>query len=106
MLDMTQTNLAEAVGITFPQIQKYERGANRVSSSRLQQFSNILNVPVDFFFEGSPKSSEDKENVVADVAKIFATSDGLSLASSFMRIKSRKTRQLIVELVDALVNER
>jgi transcriptional regulator with XRE-family HTH domain len=53
-LDMSQTNLADAVGLTFQQIQKYEQGTNRVSASRMQQFAKILEVPISFFFEGAP----------------------------------------------------
>src|SRR5579863_6449019 len=54
MLGMSQTNLADGVNLTFQQIQKYEKGTNRVSASRMQQFAKILNVPVPFFFEGAP----------------------------------------------------
>ena len=54
MLNMSQTTLADGVGITFQQIQKYEKGTNRVSASRLQQFAKILEVPISFFFDGGP----------------------------------------------------
>ena len=54
MLDMSQTQLGDALGITFQQIQKYEKGANRISASRLQHISQILQVPVPFFFDGAP----------------------------------------------------
>jgi transcriptional regulator with XRE-family HTH domain len=54
MLDMSQTDLADALGLTFQQVQKYEKGSNRISASRLQHISQILQVPVPFFFEGAP----------------------------------------------------
>src|SRR5712675_2924862 len=54
MLGMNQTKLGDALGITFQQVQKYEKGANRISASRLQHISHILQVPVPFFFEGAP----------------------------------------------------
>ena len=57
MLDMSQTNLADALGLTFQQVQKYEKGTNRIGASRLQQISQILQVPVPFFFEGAPAAS-------------------------------------------------
>src|SRR4249920_3037975 len=56
MLDMSQTDLGDALGLTFQQVQKYEKGANRVGASRLQHLSQILQVPVPFFFEGAPAS--------------------------------------------------
>ena len=57
MLDMSQTDLANALGLTFQQVQKYEKGSNRISASRLQHISQILQVPVPFFFEGAPAAS-------------------------------------------------
>jgi len=57
MLDMSQTDVADALGLTFQQVQKYEKGANRIGASRLQHLSQILQVPVPFFFEGAPAAS-------------------------------------------------
>jgi len=57
MLDMSQTDVADALGLTFQQLQKYENGSNRISASRLQHLSQILQVPVSFFFEGAPAAS-------------------------------------------------
>ena len=56
MLGMTQTGLADAVDLTFQQIQKYEKGTNRISASRMQQFARVLDVPMSFFFEGAPEA--------------------------------------------------
>ena len=57
MLAMSQTKLGDALGLTFQQVQKYENGTNRIGASRLEQISNILQVPVAFFFEGAPQAS-------------------------------------------------
>src|SRR6516164_11762641 len=57
MLAMSQTQLGDALGLTFQQVQKYEKGTNRMGASRLQQMSDILQVPVEFFFEGAPNAS-------------------------------------------------
>ena len=70
LLGMTQTSLGEAIGLTFQQVQKYERGTNRISSSRLYELSRVLDVPVEFFFEEMPPavaaSSPAQERVVAE----------------------------------------
>ena len=60
MLAMSQEKLGAALGLTFQQVQKYERGANRIGASRLQQMSDILQVPVEFFFEGAPNTESLK----------------------------------------------
>ena len=105
MLNMSQTDLGDAVDITFQQIQKYENGTNRISSSRLQQFSNLLDVPVSFFFEGLPNVSKGKPGIPVDIVEMFSTRDGLRLAKSFLKIQEPKTRRQIVQLVDAIVSK-
>ena len=107
MLGMSQEKLGDALGLTFQQVQKYEKGTNRIGASRLQQISNILQVPVSFFFEGAPdvpaKSSELAEAPSPMyVADFLATSDGLALTRAFMRIKDSKLRRKIVELVEQM----
>ena len=105
MLGMSQSELAKGVNLTFQQIQKYEKGSNRISSSRLQEFCNILNVQVPFFFEGSPNEATGELGIPVNVSDFFATPDGLSLAKSFMKIKSPKLRREIVGLVESLTSE-
>ena len=100
MLDMSQTNLGEAVSLTFQQIQKYEKGINRIGASRLQQIAHVLQVPVSFFFEGLPLPSETWSEEGAYIDDFLATSDGLSLTKHFMRIKNPKLRRSIVDLVE------
>jgi transcriptional regulator with XRE-family HTH domain len=102
MLGLSQTDLGVSVGLTFQQIQKYEKGANRISSSRLQEFSNVLKAPVPFFFEGSPNEAIGELGTPVNVSDFFATSEGLSLAKSFMKIKSAKLHREIAGLVESL----
>jgi len=106
---MSQEKLGDALGLTFQQVQKYEKGTNRIGASRLQQISNILQVPVSFFFEGAPHlpghpSGMSDAPSPAYVSDFLATSDGLSLTKAFMRIKSAKLRRRIVDLVEQIAD--
>src|SRR5260370_31944159 len=90
MLDMSQEKLGDALGLTFQQVQKYEKGENRVSASRLQHISDILRVPVPFFFEGAPHvpgqiKSKGAAPSPAYVTEFLASSDGLSPLRFFDR---------------------
>ena len=112
MLDMSQTDVAEALGLTFQQVQKYEKGTNRIGASRLQHISQILQVPVPFFFEGAPAASAGPvAPAPADalsssyVADFLATSEGLALVKAFMCIEDTKMRRAIVRLVEEIVPE-
>jgi transcriptional regulator with XRE-family HTH domain len=106
MLGMSQTDLGDAVGLSFQQIQKYEKGTNRIGGSRLQQFAHILHVPIPFFFEGLPQVSESSDEGAAPspayVDDFLASSEGLSLTRSFMAIDNPKLRRCIVDLVEQL----
>lgn len=107
MLSMSQEKLGDALGLTFQQVQKYEKGTNRIGASRLQQISHILQVPVAFFFEGAPNLSGRPEGMgeapsPAYVSDFLATSDGLALTKAFMRIKDSKLRRRIVDLVEQI----
>jgi transcriptional regulator with XRE-family HTH domain len=110
MLAMSQEKLGDALGLTFQQVQKYEKGTNRIGASRLQQISHILQVPVAFFFEGAPNlhSSADGSKEApspAYVSDFLATSEGLSLTKAFMRIKQPKLRRRIVDLVEEIAGD-
>jgi transcriptional regulator with XRE-family HTH domain len=112
MLGMSQEKLGDALGLTFQQVQKYEKGTNRIGASRLQQISNILQVPVAFFFEGAPQlAGSPAPQGGADapspayVSDFLATSDGLSLTKAFMRIPDAKLRRRIVDLVQQIAGE-
>jgi transcriptional regulator with XRE-family HTH domain len=107
MLDMSQTSVADALGLTFQQVQKYEKGANRIGASRLQHISQILQVPVVFFFDGAPhEGGRQHAHIDAPspqyVSDYLATSDGLRLTKAFMQIRNAKLRRAIVNLVEQI----
>ena len=107
MLSMSQEKLGGALGLTFQQVQKYEKGTNRIGASWLQQISLVLQVPVAFFFEGAPTSYQQPEGTTVApsptyVSEFLATSDGLALTKAFMRIKEARLRRRIVDLVEEI----
>ena len=109
MLGMSQEKLGEALGLTFQQIQKYEKGTNRVGASRLQQISEVLQVPVSFLFDGGPSGvvgvDGSAESVSpAYIADFLATSEGLALTRAFTRIPDSKLRRSIVDLVEQIAD--
>jgi transcriptional regulator with XRE-family HTH domain len=111
MLAMSQTSLGDAVGLTFQQIQKYEKGTNRVSASRLQQFAEILDVPMSFFFEGGPAAqvtakARTKGAVTPGYVMDFLSSrEGQDIIKAFSRIKDQKLQRKIVELAKELAGK-
>jgi transcriptional regulator with XRE-family HTH domain len=109
MLHMSQSKIAATLGLTFQQVQKYESGTNRISASRLQQLSKILQVPVAFFFEGAPHAPGLPGGTAAEspayVSDFLATSDGLALVKAFTRIQDAKLRHAIVMLVQQVASE-
>ena len=108
MLTMSQEKLGDALGLTFQQVQKYEKGTNRIGASRLQQIAHILQVPVEFFFEGAPNLQQVASPSMKDVpstsyvSDFLATSEGLSLTKAFTRIKSANLKRCIVRLVEEI----
>ncbi|WP_183189247.1 helix-turn-helix domain-containing protein [Ancylobacter tetraedralis] len=107
MVGMSQEKLGENLGITFQQIQKYEKGTNRIGASRLQNISSVLGVPVAFFFEGIPNTTPGTAGFAEDaspayVADFLATNEGLALTRAFLKIPDSKVRRRIVDLVEAL----
>ena len=107
MLGMSQEKLGEALGLTFQQVQKYEKGTNRVGASRIQQISEILQVPVSFLFEGGPSGTGNAQGMAEGpspsyVSDFLATSEGLALTRAFTRITDAKLRRSIVELVEQI----
>jgi transcriptional regulator with XRE-family HTH domain len=107
MVGMSQEKLGDALGLTFQQIQKYEKGTNRIGASRLQQISEILQVPVSFLFEGVPSGAVNAEGISdapspAYVADFLATSEGLALIRAFTHIPDIKLRRAIVDLVQQI----
>jgi len=101
VLGMSQEKLGDALDLTFQQVQKYEKGTNRIGASRLHHIADILQVPVAFFFEDVPDQPKAKNDAPspAYVSDFLATKDGLALTKAFMQIKDAKLRRHIVNLV-------
>ena len=111
LLGMSQEKLGEALSLTFQQVQKYEKGTNRIGASRLQQISKTLNVPPAYFFDGAPSFEDGQavpgnataaEDGSAYVVDFLSTTEGLLLNRGFARIQDPKVRKRIVDLVTAL----
>ena len=102
---MSQTAIADAVGITFQQIQKYERGVNRVGASRLQEISDVLGVSPFYFFEDAPivgkKMPTPIEGELSEhaIVPFLATRDGAALVRGFLAIKQKPIRRALVEFI-------
>ena len=107
MLSMSQERLAEQLGLTFQQVQKYEKGINRISAGRLQQLSRILDVSISFFFENASEPADQalaKEETPSPtlVTDFLVTNDGQALLKAFMRISDKEIRRSIVRFVKAV----
>ncbi len=111
MLGVSQERLAEALGLTFQQVQKYERGANRVSASKLYDIARFLSVPIAYFFEGltdptaagaSVREEGGSEQLVHD---FLMTAEGLELAATFPKIRRPRLRRRLLDLVRTLVED-
>jgi transcriptional regulator with XRE-family HTH domain len=105
MLGLSQEKLATGLGITFQQVQKYEKGMNRVGASRLQNIAVILNVPISYFFadESSPLLAKPNLEVDVDVITSFVSSQqGLELNRAFVRLDNAKVRNGVVQLVKSI----
>ena len=110
MLGVSQEALADALKLTFQQVQKYERGANRVSASKLYEIAKTLQVPVSFFFEGlaDPASDElDEVGAAAErvVTEFLNTPEGLELAEMFPKIGRGRVRRQVLDLVRAMADD-
>ena len=107
LIGMSQEKLGDALGLTFQQVQKYEKGTNRIGASRLQHIANILGVPVEYFFDGKPMDETTPMLDMADgspdeatyVVDFLATSEGVQLNKAFVRIRDARLRRKVVELV-------
>jgi transcriptional regulator with XRE-family HTH domain len=108
LLGMSQEKLAEALGLTFQQVQKYEKGTNRIGASRLQEISNTLQVTPSFFFEGLnghmpvPANGFAEEASAKSVTDFVVTAEGLQLNKAFTQIADPKVRRRIIDLVIAV----
>jgi transcriptional regulator with XRE-family HTH domain len=111
MLGMSQEKLGEQLGITFQQIQKYEKGTNRIGASRLQHIARVLTVPVAFFFEDAPPSPSPSGVGMAEpqaanyIVDFLSSSEGIQLNKAFVRVKDAKQRRRIIDLVRAMAGQ-
>lgn len=110
---MSQEKLGEAVGITFQQLQKYERGANRISASRLFNLAQVLDVPVGFFFDDLPAASQASEvtpvgspSTAIEEEDSMARRETLELVRAYYRIDDGAVRRRAFELIKVLGGER
>ena len=107
ILGMSQGKLGEALDVTFQQVQKYEKGANRIGASRLQQLARVLDVPPAYFFEDAPSGDERAPGFAEDeghnhFVDFLSTSEGLQLNRAFAAIRDAKVRKKILDLVVSL----
>lgn len=107
LIGMSQERLGESLSLTFQQVQKYEKGTNRIGASRLQQIASVLEVPVSFFFDGAPGETEQRPGFAepsssAYVIDFLNSAEGIQLNKAFSRIRNPRIRRRIVDLVASL----
>jgi transcriptional regulator with XRE-family HTH domain len=114
LMGLSQEKLGEALDLTFQQVQKYEKGTNRIGASRLQQIAQILNVPPGFFFDGAPAVEgqpvsepatgefAEEEEGSSYIVDFLSTAEGVRLNKAFARIRNPKIRRRIIDLVTSL----
>lgn len=112
LIGMSQEKLGEALGVTFQQVQKYERGTNRIGASRLWDVGQVLEVPISFFFEGLGGYDREGLRGVAEedgleplVYDFISSSEGVQLAAAFAKIDNSKVRRKLLELIRILADE-
>ena len=108
LIGMSQEKLGDLLGLTFQQVQKYEKGVNRIGAGRLFEVARILNVPVDFFYEGANTITQpglsEPENA-PPVMEFVSSGEGLQLSLAFMKIKDAKVRKRVLDLVKSLAED-
>ena len=107
LIGMSQEKLGEALGLTFQQVQKYEKGTNRIGASRLHRIASVLGVPIEFFYEGAPHANATQGGFAEAPASTYvsdflSTAEGVQLVKAFLGIKDAKVRRKLVELITTL----
>jgi transcriptional regulator with XRE-family HTH domain len=109
LIGMSQERLGDLLGLTFQQVQKYEKGVNRIGAGRLFEVARILNVPVNFFYEGLATTDQpgmsSAEAAAPPVMEFVSSGEGLQLSLAFMKIKDTKVRKRVLDLVKSLAEE-
>ena len=106
LIGMSQEKLGDLLGLTFQQVQKYEKGVNRIGAGRLYEIARILGVPIEFFYEGvAGGASGFAEAESAPLMEFVSSGEGMQLSLAFMKIKDPKVRKRMLDLVKSLAEE-
>src|SRR5580704_11693868 len=108
LIGMSQEKLGDLLGLTFQQVQKYEKGVNRIGAGRLYEIARILGVPIEFFYEGvasAPSAGGFAESEGASVMDFVSSGEGMQLSVAFMKIRDPKVRKRVLDLVKSLADE-
>jgi transcriptional regulator with XRE-family HTH domain len=105
LVGMSQERLGDLLGLTFQQVQKYEKGINRIGAGRLFEIARILDVPIAFFYDGVGGAADGLSESSAPVMEFVSSSEGLQLSLAFMKIRDPKVRKRVLDLVKSLAEE-
>ena len=107
MLGMSQEKLGESLGLTFQQVQKYEKGSNRIGASRLYQIGAVLGVPIEFFFEGLERgqAADGADHGARFDTELLSSAEGIQLNSAFFSISDPRLRKRLLDLVKAMAGD-
>ncbi len=107
LVGLSQEKMGEMLGLTFQQVQKYEKGVNRIGAGRLYQIADILSVPVSYFYEGfvgmdDKATAANDDTATKPVMEFLSSGEGLQLTLAFMKIKDGKVRKRVIDLIKSL----
>lgn len=105
LLGLSQSRLAASLGVTFQQVQKYEKGINRVGASRLQAIATVFDVPVSFFFEDSAAPGADGTPLENDFTQFLETPEAIALNTAFKKIEDSEVRRKVLSLVKSIASQ-
>jgi transcriptional regulator with XRE-family HTH domain len=105
LIGMSQEKLGDLLGLTFQQVQKYEKGVNRIGAGRLFEIARILGVPIDFFYDGIGEPAKSSGETAPPVMEFVSSGEGLQLSLAFMKIRDPKVRKRVLDLVKSLSEE-
>ena len=105
LIGMSQERLGDTLGLTFQQVQKYEKGINRIGAGRLFEIARILGVPIDYFYDGVGADEEGPAEETPPVMAFVSSGEGLQLSLAFMKIRDPKVRKRVLDLVKSLAEE-